>query len=84
MGRSDWYFSSIVRCSSDVKKGKEMDIGESDLYSCMSSLLDTDLPAIALTDESTYIYTRQDTQGQYSLCTIFYKLSREKLSEYLG
>ena len=66
------------------KQGKEMDIGESDLYSCMSSLFYTGLPAITLTDESTYAYTRQDTQGQYSLCTIFYKLSREKLSEYLG
>ena len=67
-----------------MKKGKEMDIGESDLYSCMSSLFDTDLPAITLTNESTYANTRQDTQGRYSLCTNFYKLSREKLSEHLG
>ena len=66
------------------KQGKEMDIGESDLYSCMSSLFDTDLPAITLTNESTYIYIRQDTQGQYSLCTIFYNFSREGLSEHLG
>ena len=66
------------------KKGKEMDIGESDLYSCMSSLFDTGLPAITLTNESTYANTRQDTQGQYSLCTIFYNFSREGLSEHLG
>ena len=61
-----------------------MDIGESDLYSRMSSLFDTDLPAITLTNESTYANTRQDTQGRYSLCTIFYNFSREGLSEHLG
>ena len=66
------------------KQGKEMDIGESDLYSCMSSLFYTGLPAITLTNESTYANTRQDTQGQYSLCTIFYNFSREGLSEHLG